>query len=325
MPKAVQKAVQTAVAAQKPELNIRTCVLQSLHNPGVNKLIGRRCDFENVFDVLVGSPPDQKRFGLHYDLMTERSEYFAAARSGRWNEDDPSKPTDLSNEDPKVFADYVHTVYFNRVRVGGLELGDDKMFESNAAMEEEFAQTCDTTVEGVIYSLKINGRFLGLMKLYALANMLIDHKTANMIIDETIRTVDLTSTIPGCNAVQAMYSATVDDDGMRTLLSDYYAAHAKNEDMEKDKWPEDFMRDLTRALLDNKENGILKQRANFVPAFCTAGCLPGKWLPGNYKHRYYSSPGAECGKLSGSDEEDADYEPSSSEDDAVTTDDEMVE
>jgi hypothetical protein len=316
MPKAVQKAVQKAIATQKPELNIRTCVLPFLRNPGVNKLTRRRCDFENLFDVLVRFPPDQKRFGLHFDLMTERSEYFAAARSGRWNKDDPSKPTDLSNENPKVFGDYVHTVYFNRVRIGGLELGDDKMFESNAAMEEEFAQNFDTSVDGVIYSLKINGRFLGLMKLYALANMLIDHKTTNMIIDETIRTVDLTSNVPGCNAVQAVYSATVDEDGMRTLLSDYYAAHAKNEDMDKDKWPEDFMRDLTRGLLDNKENGILKQRANFVPKFCTTG-----WLPGNYKHRYYSGPG----KLPESDEEDSDYEPSSSEDEAATTDDEMVE
>lgn len=322
MPKAVQKAVKKAVAAQKPEPNIRTCVLQPMHKSSVNELTKPSCDFENTFDVLVGSPPDQKRFSLHYDLMNERSGYFTAARSGRWNETDPSKPTDLSNEDPKVFEDYVHTVYFNRVRVGGLELGDDKLFESNATMEEGFAQHCDTTVDGVIYTLKINRRFLGLMQLYALANMLVDHKTTNMIIDEVIRTVDLTKNVPGGNAVRVVYSFTVHGDGMRTLLSEYYAAHATNEEMTQAKgnWPDDFMRDLAVVLLDNKKNGILKQKASFVPAYYNAG-----WVPVDGRHRYYSGPGTEGDKLPGSDEDDADYEPSDSEGEAVMTDDEMFE
>jgi len=181
-----------------------------------------------TFKVIVGPETNRRKFRLYRDLMMQRSELVRAARSYWWIKDDPAKPTHLEDVDPEVFEAYVRAVLFDRIRIQSLGLDDSGLFESNAATEEEFAQHCDTTVEGVIFDLKVNQRFLDLMKLYALANMLIDHKTTNMIIDETIRTFELTKTIPTMDAVQVVYSSTVSGDGMRNLLGGLYADGATN-------------------------------------------------------------------------------------------------
>ena len=272
-----------------------------------------------TFKVIVGPETNRRKLRFYRDVMMQRSEFFRTARSYWWIKDDPAKPTHLEDEDPEVFEAYVRAVLFDRIRIQGLGLDESGLFESNAAMEEEFAQHCDTTVEGVIFDLKVNRRFLGLMKLYALANMLIDHKITNMIIDETIRTFELTKTIPTTDSVQVVYSSTVSGDGMRNLLGGLFADGATKE-MSQKGWPDEFMRDLAVTLLKHKELGMLKRERIFTPASYIAG-----WVPGDRKHLFCSGPGTDGYKLPGSDDEDFDYEPSDSEGEAVMTDDEMIE
>jgi hypothetical protein len=52
-----------------------------------------------------------KRFTVHSDIFTQRSRFLAAARKPEWIAGDPSKPVDLSDEDPDVFQAYLNCIY----------------------------------------------------------------------------------------------------------------------------------------------------------------------------------------------------------------------
>jgi hypothetical protein len=67
--------------------------------------------------------------------------------------------------------------------------------------------------------------------------MLIDHKTANMVVDETFRNLRLIKTSPGRDAVLLVYNNTVDGDGMRNLLGDYYVNAGQRRPPLKDNDP----------------------------------------------------------------------------------------
>jgi len=59
-----------------------------------------------MFHVVVGRKPKQETFAVYNDVVIPRSEFFRAARSSKWIEDQHTKPTTLEHEDPKVFATY---------------------------------------------------------------------------------------------------------------------------------------------------------------------------------------------------------------------------
>ena len=301
MPKAVEDKVQKSHAANRAKASppyIKKYVRSSPCRAKI-RLTRHRCDFARTFDVLVASPPDRQRFTLYHDVMTQRSGYFAAARSGRWNKDNPLKPTDLTEDDPQVFLDYLHTVHNNHVHVAGLELGDDALFEENAALDEAMAEQYDTTIDRVLYQQKTNALLKGLMHLYTLADMLIDHETTNMIIDATIRTVELTHVIPNEHAVAVICRSTASSDGMRNLITEYYVHHANSEYIANHNFPDEFMKDLAVAFLRNEETGFSKE---FKPSEYNV-----EWVPSDGPHRFYSGPGMQGDKELSSDDDGSDH------------------
>jgi hypothetical protein len=64
-----------------------------------------RIDLNSTFVVDVGNKPNRERFTVHHDLITQRSEFFRAARSSQWTK--PGKPSRLADDDPNIFSIYV--------------------------------------------------------------------------------------------------------------------------------------------------------------------------------------------------------------------------
>jgi len=71
-----------------------------------------RFDLSRTFDIVAGKNPlPQQRFTVHTKVLTERSEFFRAARSSRWLAE-LAKPVDLEDDDPEVFSANLECVYF---------------------------------------------------------------------------------------------------------------------------------------------------------------------------------------------------------------------
>jgi hypothetical protein len=126
-----------------------------------------------MFNIVVGVGPKQKTFTVYNDVIIPRSEFFRAARSNTWIKDDPTRPTSLEHEDPETFAAYLHAVNYDRIRIEGLHVYETGYFEENAAFVEEFSKHYATTPFEVLHLLKSTERYLRLMKLYILSNMLL--------------------------------------------------------------------------------------------------------------------------------------------------------
>jgi hypothetical protein len=136
---------------------------------------------------------------------------------------------------------------------------------------------------------KSGERFMGLIKLYILSNMLLDHQTANMVVDEMIHTQDLVEWNPLAESVELLWSSTLAGDGMRNLICDFFVTSLKldgygglktNED-----WPVEFLKDLVMALMRYEGNEEIKERD---PSFTANYCA--NWEPSQGPHRYYSMP-----------------------------------
>jgi hypothetical protein len=245
-----------------------------------------------TFKVIVGPKSNRQKFRLHRDLMVQRSEFFRAARSEKWIKDKPTRPTSLEHEDPEVFAAYVHAVYFDRIRIEGLELeddGDNGLFESNAALEETLPKKNGKIPTGrSLHRRKSYARFERLVKLYILSNMLLDDRTANMIVNEMMRTRKLVRWIPDHDAVQLLYRSTVAGDSMRNIICDYYVSLTINAPLLKDGYPADFLSDLASIFMRHKENRSLVPEKPTGPAYYCAN-----WDPSQGQHRYHTGPGTE--------------------------------
>jgi hypothetical protein len=81
--------------------------------------------------------------------MTQRSEFFRAARSSQWLTD-PAKPADLEDDDPEIVSGYLSCVYFG-IEALKADIEDqapkgDKVDEEDKVIKDAFAwsqQECE--------------------------------------------------------------------------------------------------------------------------------------------------------------------------------------
>lgn len=175
-----------------------------------------RFDFNETFEVLTGEQPNQKSFTVHRQPFTERSKFLEAASSSRWNSG-TSKPVDLTEHKPEVFASYMQCVYHGSVPIPELPNREE-------------------------------GKSLrGLVMLYLLADKLDDTTTANLVIDEMIRASEELRVTPCELDVALVYESTVAGSRLRKLCRDYYVNEVSNFDMweiHKGRLPFQFLQDV---------------------------------------------------------------------------------
>lgn len=196
-----------------------------------------RYDLEDTCEVIVGSPKAQsKRFTSHTNVFTGRSGVLAALR--RSGPDDQTQPVDLGGEDPKLFQAYLNFVYFGPETVE--QWADVSEAETTAKPEantkDEKQAVADTVFEKLI-------------RLYLLAERLIDLKTANMVIAEIIRASRLLGCIPTQSPTSLAYVSTVEGSPLRRLLRDYWfcesaSTHTDHERVRAAGFPLEFLQDI---------------------------------------------------------------------------------
>jgi hypothetical protein len=146
-------------------------------------------------------------FSVHHDLITHRSEFFRASRSPQWKK--PGEPTPLVDEDPSVFALYLHCLCF-----GTKDL--ERRIETEA--KEEWAAEGDdkATLDEIVIGKHLSAmRFF--INLYILSDKLLDPITANLVIDRLINFTETSRSGPSVLLVIHLYASTTADSPLRKL------------------------------------------------------------------------------------------------------------
>lgn len=157
-------------------------------------------DLTNTFDVIVGKETHH-RFTVYTDVLTSRSEFFRAARSSQWLTN-PTSPTDLSDEDPKIFSPYLNCVYFglDKLRLESLESHpeanpprDDEDEESLRTLHKDIFEHSEAELaaqstaldpdEFTEFQNQVKTQMEALVNLYVLADMLKDVTATNGAIE----------------------------------------------------------------------------------------------------------------------------------------------
>jgi hypothetical protein len=190
----------------------------------------RRDDPNATFDVCVGE--SQRIFTLNEDTFTQRSKFLRNAReqAKRWWR--RNKANLLADEDPEMFAAYVHTVCFG---VDDLK----KRIESDRVVDRGFRRTStddeDKTEKHLDAKKTKTARFLVDLWLLS-ANKLLDPGTSNLVIDVLAAALDDVELDVGVlfAITPHVYASTAAGSRLRMLVRDVFM-----HDMWASSWAED--------------------------------------------------------------------------------------
>jgi hypothetical protein len=215
----------------------------------------RRYDLTSTFSVVVGAKPHRQRFTVHHDLITQRSEFFRAARSLCWTE--PGKVTRLVDDDPYLFSAYLSCLYsgadFMNRQDGKPRQGDSSSGPS-ADVNDNDGDDDDKMIDEAIakklgpYAEHIeNVRFL--IDIYLLADKFLDPTTANLVIDCLIDFVGFSKWTTDQAIISHVYASTVEGSPLRKLVLDWWLREVDQtwaHDYPKAEWglPHEFLQDF---------------------------------------------------------------------------------
>jgi hypothetical protein len=220
------------------------------------------------FEIRLGQGEKQQSFSVHHDIITRRSEYLHDLRRQRMNCSSDSSVINL-DDDPEVFATYLHTVYFGaeplKERVAAMEennprqqkssnseSGDDgegKNSDSNGAAPDTDETQATSNDDNGILKEELVEKFL--IDLHLLAVKLRDIIAADLAIDELVELYRHERSTRK-EMVAFVYQSTPKDGALRALYRDLHTFRVKDHwvhgDLEETDYPFDFVRDVLRKV-----------------------------------------------------------------------------
>lgn len=150
-------------------------------------------------------------------MFTGRSGILAALHRS-WHDDQKTQPADLRGVDPELFQAYLNFVYFGPETVeqwaDASEAEATAKPEGNTNDKKRIIKAEKQAAADLVFEM--------LIRLYLLAERLVDFKTANMVIAEIIRASRLLGCIPTQGPISLAYASTVEGSPLRKLLRDYW-------------------------------------------------------------------------------------------------------
>ncbi|KAF1965061.1 hypothetical protein BU23DRAFT_490739, partial [Bimuria novae-zelandiae CBS 107.79] len=170
-------------------------------------------------NTVVGNVPHQRTFSIHAEHIAPRSRFFEDAT--------PGSTIHLPDDNPRIFALYVHYLYTGHLAV--LDYPTPVSASSPPA-----------------------SRLYLIAHLYVLAEKLEDATAKRAFLDALVDETDKTQTaggahFPGNQVVNTVYDGTMSGSPARKLLVDLYTCNDEcfiSKTYEEEEWPVEFLRDL---------------------------------------------------------------------------------
>lgn len=178
---------------------------------------------------------------MHTGVVTGRSGILATML--RVEPDNQKKVVYLENQDPELFQQYVHCVYFGPQALQKWAAASEVKKEPNP---DGHARDEDQAAADLVFEK--------LIRLYILAAKLVDFETASMVVDKIIRTSDSLGFIPTQGPISVAYASTDKGSPLRALLRDYWIYESAlietdSERLRADNFPVECLQDIAIEML----------------------------------------------------------------------------
>lgn len=177
-----------------------------------------------------------------HECFIIRAEFFRRALNGNWAESD-DRIIKLREDDPEIFAKYLHVVYTNKFPA---------ILNTNSISKQIFNE------------------YMIMAQIYVLAEKLQDASTKNAVVKSMMKTSqkkneDGHKEMPGPDVISIIYNGTLRGSAGRRLLADLLT-DVDDEGLRRniDKLPKDFLGDLAVTLCQNRPAGKSKAMKNGV-------------------------------------------------------------
>lgn len=163
-----------------------------------------RLDFSDDFQLIVGSDEATKKYyHVHRTVLVKSSDFFKRACNKEW-EEGQSKIIKLPEVEPEIFDVYLQLLYTGEV-----------------VPAEEYLPSRDDN--SIAARGEIARQHWILIEAYLLADMLLDTKSKNAIMDYLIEALRVTQKMPSPETITDVFKRTIDTSPMRRLLIDFVA------------------------------------------------------------------------------------------------------
>lgn len=201
-----------------------------------------RSSYNRIIIVTVGEEKKQADFLVHRDLICERSPFFTAACSNRWAEGQ-TKVVELPQHHPRIFKAYLQWAYSSSSDLSGI-LNELYTFEDLNGYTRRSAR------------FRSSIRYTGLVRLWILADDLVDSACKNEVINNLVREVAADWKSPNfpLHLFKRIYERTAPNSGLRKWLVDAMLPAMSSEYLQAimANLPADLVTDLFKAFMDEK-------------------------------------------------------------------------
>ncbi|KAK4501030.1 hypothetical protein PRZ48_006836 [Zasmidium cellare] len=163
----------------------------------------RKLNFSDEYKVAVGVGATQKTYSVPKQILTKSSEFFQKACNGKWRET-RSKMIKLPEADTITFETYLQLLYTGEV----------------VTTDDAPPQVPDDVTEDEASRASRFRFYAAIIDVYLLADMLLDSRSKNKVMDYLIDTTSVVPQFPGMAIIDLAYSRTLPSSKLRRLLVD---------------------------------------------------------------------------------------------------------
>ncbi|KAJ4290839.1 hypothetical protein N0V90_010034 [Kalmusia sp. IMI 367209] len=209
--------------------------------------------------IVVGRNEEARKFSIHEGLLTPRAEYFTRALKGHWQESD-DRVINLPDDDPDAFSLYSKILYTRPWEHSAVLLPSftdknikvDYEADGNTDVQKEFGTVDDNTSDKQFGA----DEFLGLCKLFVLAEKLIDSCTKEILLTlmksffDPLYATNSTKS-PDFESIATIYDGTPEGSPARTFVVQLFTDHVrKGITLDEHSYlPFEFLYELSSSLL----------------------------------------------------------------------------
>jgi hypothetical protein len=178
--------------------------------------------------VDVGTAPKLQIFDVHIAVVTARSDFFKNALSREWKEA-AEKVVKLPDDDPEVFAIYVHHLY-----TGELAVKPEEQYYA----ADNYVKTYQDFAHLYVFAEKVQG----IETKNAVIRAMLD--AGRIVLPKR------TSICPGSSIISVIYKGTPAECPARRLLVDFWTYRAVGVWFKSSDLHVEFMQDLLARVMD---------------------------------------------------------------------------
>lgn len=207
-------------------------------------------------EIVVGEGEEAQTFWVHRSFVCDRSDFFRGALEGGWRESIEQK-IHLPEDDPKIFALYLHLIYYDTLPTRGYPEEEDSRENPKSQQKNVRPPFGDDGLPPKTL-VNVDPEYDALTHLYVFCEKILDIQAQKLVLDAIIgRSMEridpsnpFSIVFSDEDHIATIYDGTPEGDKARKVLVEMYADFAEVYWLTEGDWHPEFLSELSARLVE---------------------------------------------------------------------------